>query len=110
MALFVVFVYLKPWFTASGLSSAAQNDLAFCESLTKYKKISLSIFNEDISLETTTNDSAERAIAVAVKIGRKIKAWHEGGQPADLEPIFFEVVIWPNEQLISRYQKLFCHF
>ena len=78
MALFVVFVYLRPWFTASGLSSAAQNDLLFCKSLAKYKKIntgvssktlavlnrhtwyltedliSLSLFNEDISLENRT--------------------------------------------------------
>ena len=78
MALFVVFVYLRPWFTASGLSSAAQNDLLFCKSLAKYKKIntgvssktlavlnrhtwyltedliSLSLFNEDLSLENRT--------------------------------------------------------
>ena len=78
MALFVVFVYLKPWFTASGLSSAATNDLELCKSLAKYKKInkgvssktmkvlnrhtwyltedliSLSLFNEDVPLETRT--------------------------------------------------------
>ena len=78
LALFVVFVYLRPWFTASGLSSAAQNDLLFCKSLAKYKKIntgvssktlavlnrhtwyltedmiSLSLFNEDLSLENRT--------------------------------------------------------
>ena len=78
MALFVVFVYLRPWFTASGLPSAAQNDLLFCKSLAKYKKInavvssktlavlnrhtwyltedliSLSLFNEDLSLENRT--------------------------------------------------------
>ena len=94
MALFVVFVYLRPWFTASGLSSAAQNDLLFCKSLAKYKKInngvssktlavlnrytwyltedliSLSLFNEDLSLETRT--------LLAAQI-------HQKSSPADID-------------------------
>ena len=75
---FVVFVYLKPWFTASCLPQAASNDLALCKSLSKYKRInkdissntlavlnrhtwyltedfiSLSLFNEYLSLDTRT--------------------------------------------------------
>ena len=94
MALFVVFVYLRPWFTASGLSSAAQNDLLFCKSLAKYKKInngvssktlavlnrhtwylteyliSLSLFNEYLSLETRT--------LLAAQI-------HQESSPADID-------------------------
>ena len=93
MALFVVFVYLRPWFTASGLS-AAQNVLIFCKSLVKYKKInngvssktlavlnrhtwyftedliSLSLFNENLSLETRT--------LLAAQI-------HQKSSPADID-------------------------
>ena len=60
MAPFVVFVYLKPWFTAKykkvnkGVSSKT---LAFLDRHTWYLTeyfIPLSLFNEDISLETRT--------------------------------------------------------
>ena len=50
MALFVVFVYLRPWFTASGLSSAAQNDLLFCKSLAKYKKINNGVSSKTLAV------------------------------------------------------------
>ena len=79
MSLFVVFVYLRSWFTAGSLPSAAANDLALFNRLQKFssvhKKISssastvlqrhtwylteelvpFSIFNEDIPLQTRTN-------------------------------------------------------
>ena len=118
MALFVVFVYLRPWFTASGLSSAAQNDLLFCKSLAKYKKINTGVSSKTLAVlnrhtwyltedliptdflitaewtqsaeyETakqalkslsTTNDSAERAIALAVNYNTKIKRDEESYQ------------------------------
>ena len=40
MALFVVFVYLRSWFKAPLLSSAASNDLELYKSLKNFKKIS----------------------------------------------------------------------
>lgn len=43
MALFIVFVYLKPWFTAHSLTSAATTDLQLFQSLVDYKKIDKSM-------------------------------------------------------------------
>ena len=78
MGLFVVFVYLKPWFTAPMIPSAAKNDLDLYNGLLKFKKIHtavskttcsvlnrhtwylteelipFSLFNQDIPLETRT--------------------------------------------------------
>ena len=39
MALFVVFVYLKSWFNAPSLTSAAENDLNLYKSLQKFKNV-----------------------------------------------------------------------
>ena len=86
MALFVVFVYLRAWFTAPALVSAASNDICLFLSLQKFKSVDskvstittavlnsltwylteelihLSLFNEDLSL-------SERTI-LATKIGQ----------------------------------------
>ena len=39
MAIFVVFFYMKPWFTAPRLASAATNDLDLYNKLQKFRKI-----------------------------------------------------------------------
>ena len=86
MALFVVFVYLRSWFTAPALVSAASNDINLFRSLQKFKSVDskvstittavlirytwylteelipLSLFNEDLPL-------SERTL-LATKIGQ----------------------------------------
>lgn len=39
LALFIVFIYLKPWFTANSVTNAARTDLALFNNLTSYEKI-----------------------------------------------------------------------
>ena len=86
MALFVVFVYLRAWFTALALVSAASNDLNLFQSLQKFKSVDkkistittavlnrhtwylteelipLSFFNEELPLDERT--------LLATKIGQ----------------------------------------
>ena len=83
MALYVVFCHLKPWFTAPLVWSAASNDLAMYRSLIDFIKIDkkaadlcckklnrhtwylteelipLTLFNEEIALETRTEIATE---------------------------------------------------
>ena len=83
MAQFVVFVYLKPWFNAPRITSAASNDLDLYSSLVKFRKlnkkvadkcctvlkrhtwyltedlITFSLFDEDLPI-TTRTDLARR--------------------------------------------------
>ena len=49
MALFVVFVYLKSWFNAPSLTSAAENDLNLYKSLQKFKNV-----HKKVSSSTST--------------------------------------------------------
>ena len=49
MALFVVFVYLKSWFNAPSLTSAAENDLNLYKSLQKFKSV-----HKKVSSSTST--------------------------------------------------------
>ena len=83
MAIFIVFVYLKAWFNAPSLTSAATNDLDLYRSLQKFKAvhkkvsqstsavlnrhtwylteelIPFSLFDEDLSLDARTLLAAE---------------------------------------------------
>lgn len=67
MALFVVFVYLKPWFTARSIASAATNDLNLFNDLLAFKRVSKVVSKEGVkTLQRHTWYLTEESIAFSL--------------------------------------------